>query len=73
MKKGLLTAVIMAWALLVSVACKSGIPGPQRAIGASARLISISPKMNAPTSTSDADIETETSANQLPLQSQLAQ
>jgi hypothetical protein len=73
MKKGLLTLIIMAWALLVLVACKSGIPGPQNAISASARLISISPKMNAPVSPLDADLENNTQNHQLPLQSQLAQ
>ena len=73
MKKGLLTLVLMAWVLLLTVACKSGIPGPQSAFGVSARLISISPKMNAPIGTSDADLESNIPNSQLPLQSQLAQ
>jgi hypothetical protein len=68
MKKYLPAFIIFAWVLLLASACKNGVPSPQKAIGASVRLISVSPKpIGLP------DPNRVPAVAPLPLQSQLSQ
>lgn len=48
MKSALRPIALLACLITVAAACKNGLPSPQNAIGASARLISISPKSASP-------------------------
>jgi hypothetical protein len=74
MKERLFTSLMLFLVVLAMSACKSGVPGPQNAIGASVRLLSVSPRVALPQAApSDHSLNSNTPSDQIPFQSQLAQ
>jgi len=55
--------VLTAWFAALFAACKSGLPSPQEALGASAQLISISPKATAPAQAAELDLSSGSKAD----------
>lgn len=74
MKERLFTIVMIFFTTLAAVSCKQALPGPQNAIDASIRLLSVSPRAVLPAAApSERALDSNSPTDQLPLQSQFAQ